>query len=378
MGLQQHPARVPTPDRAEVIFTPTFAALSLAAGTCGGTTHFQRTLAIANTLRGQPWFSGRPQDHLLLNGVASAMRNPLGELGELVSGRGGRAACLDSKLCGFFKAERMLPLPWPPLPALQTRAVRALVNEEACGRRSAGGGGGGAGASARGVTIFYRGTLGRSKESQDLRVRLLMLKQISGSQVSLVSPSEGGSEKLLPTAALYASKHQLSGSRLKRMDGATYASRMLGARFCLCPVGDVATPAGRLFDAIAAGCVPIIIGLVDRAALPLARQIDYGKFAAFVSRPAFMKDPAYAIEALYNRLEPQLPIMRRALADARHRLIWGVTDDGPMLSANGSSLSGGSAPNFGAVAPMLLREHKLATMGTPAGGGAPPAGLIRA
>ena len=132
-ALEKHPARVPTAERAEVLYYPTFAHLSESAGTCDGKSHYSRMVAAANALKAEHTFVMRPTDHLLVNGVESATRAPLGELGALVSGRGGFAACLDAKLCGFFKPERVLPLPWPSLHSSATTVDgRVLV----CGNAS--------------------------------------------------------------------------------------------------------------------------------------------------------------------------------------------------------------------------------------------------
>lgn len=357
--LQRHPARVWLPDTAQVFVTPTFAALSIAAGSCGGVSHYGRMVATTTALRGQTWFNTRPQDLLLLNGVASAQKSPLGELGMLVSSRGGRAACLDPKLCGFFKADRSLTLPWVASSAtLQHIAVRTQVDDEACGRRKQG-----PSSSSRSIPLYFRGALGASKESQDLRVRLLMLRQgIAGAQVTII-----GKEQLLPSVQSYLSKNSLKLNRLRRMEDQPYAQQLLKAKFCLCPVGDVTTPGQRLFDAVAAGCVPVLIG-VDKTVLPLARQLDYNKFSAQLSRTGFMKDPVYALEGLLHKLESQLPAMQRALADARTRLLYGARNpwgkDDPR--ANGSTTS------LGAFGSMLVREHRLAVLlgqGQGVGGG---------
>ena len=376
-ALQQHPSRVTSSAQAAVFIAPTLAHLSEAAGSCAGGSHFARMVSAANFLRGQPAFQQRPQDHLVVNGVESAMRNPLGELGALVSSRGGRTACLDARLCGGFKPDRMLPLPWPSSPFLQRPSVRELVDEEACGR-----GRGGPGfmlgysPGPRSVSLFFRGGLGASKEAQELRVRLPLLRQISGVQIGIV-----GSERLDPKPALFASKNKMGSiNRLRRMDEESYARMMLKSKFCLAPAGDVGTPGARLFDAIAAGCVPILIG-VDPSKLPLSRQLSYAKFTASITRSAFIKDPVYACESLMHRLEPALPAMLRALADARPRLLYGVGEQGPMPmritqpltsaapmgSANDSSVAvvaQAAPPRFGEVAGLLLREHQMAVAGT--------------
>lgn len=110
---------------------------------------------------------------------------------------------------------------------------------------------------------------------------------------------------------------------MSRLDQDKYARMLLRSTFCLAPVGDRGTPGARLFEAIGAGCVPLIVGLSDDAELPLAKQIAYSRFAGFLSRSAFAKDPVYALSALVHRLTPRLPAMRQALADARHRLAHG-------------------------------------------------------
>ena len=369
-SLRQHPARVTSPESAEVIFIVPFAALSTAAGVCNGKTHFDRMLEVASALRTQAWFVSRPRDCLVLNGIESTSKNPLGELGAAVSSKDGKAACLTPKHCGHFSSvDKMLPLPWPSLAALQTAAVRTRVDAEAC---ADGGGNGGATAIRRDIPLFFRGSLGSSREAQDLRVRLPLLRQIVGAQISFVYAENSGgsghggggaSEKLLlPAAAQFAAKNHLSVTgRLKRMDGAAYAQRMLSAKFCLAPAGDVGSSAGsRLFDAIAAGCIPILVG-VDRSMLPLSRQLDYAKFAGFVSRTAFMKDPVYACETLMHKLESKLPAMRRALADARQRLLYGYGVVISTASSFSSTTSGTSS--VGAVFPMLIKEHRMATVG---------------
>jgi hypothetical protein len=394
-ALASHPARVSTHEKAEFFVVMPFAALSTAAGTCNGRSHFDRMLSLAQTLKPQLAVGARPGESVLVfNGVESVSKNPLGELGKLLSIRGGRAACLSAKHCGSFSDPgRMLPLPWLSLPALQTRAVRTLVEGEACGQAAAGGSGargsgargGDRGGPRREVQLFFRGSLGSSREAQDLRIRLPQLRQISGAQISLVDPdlgsggatspagsvgavggetggSKGGGKAdrlLLPSAAQYAAKNRLSVSgRLKRMDGRAYAERMLGAKFCLAPAGDVgSSPGSRLYDALAAGCVPILVG-VERASLPLSRQIDYGKVAGFISRTSFMRDPVYACEGLMHRLEPLLPAMRRAMADARRRLLYGVTDDGGGGGGGGGE-GGGDGLGGSFLLPMLLRENYL-------------------
>lgn len=335
-ALLNHSSRVWSAAEASLLFVPSYAALSESASTCGSThtSHFARMVAATSLLKSAEAFRLRPHAHLVINGVESAMRSPLGELGSTLASRGGHAACLDVKLCGAFKGDRVLALPWPPLAALQTAAVRASTDDEACARRRV----------ERKIMLFFRGSLGSTADSQALRVRLLMLRQISGVVATLV-----GSEHWQTKASEYAAQMHLSTSRLRRMDAEQYAKLMLSSQFCACPVGDIATPGQRLYDAIAAGCVPIVIG-TNADALPFARQVDYSKFAGFISRSAFLKDPVYAFEGMIHKLTPALPAMRRALADARHHLLYGT------LPPNDDALTVDSEPSLGHVATLLLRE----------------------
>ena len=157
-------------------------------------------------------------------------------------------------------------------------------------------------------------------------------------------------------------------NKLKRMDEQTYARSMLKSKFCLCPAGDVGvSPGQRLYDAIAAGCVPILLG-VDAKQLPLAKQIDYKKFTASLSKQGFTKDPVYAIESIIHRLEPNHPNMLRALADARGRLLYGTSDDGyPIVQ---------SSRNFSEAAGMLLREFRMMDRNAPVEAAKPLKDLI--
>ena len=148
-------------------------------------------------------------------------------------------------------------------------------------------------------------------------------------------------------------------SRLKRMDGHTYSRLLLKSKFCLCPVGDFASPGQRFFDAIAAGCVPIVVG-ADSRAMPFVRQIDYSRFAGFISRLSFYKDPVYAVEAMLHKLQPNLHAMQRALLDARHLLIYGTLKSAALAYNGFGNLSSAERATHGGVATLVLRELALA------------------
>lgn len=142
-------------------------------------------------------------------------------------------------------------------------------------------------------------------------------------------------------------------------DSDSYVRGMLRARYCVVPMGDTPTPGRRLVDAVAAGCVPIIVG---EGVLPFGRILDYRSFAGMISRGAFLRDAVDATEGLLAKLEPRYPALLRALADARQRLLYGTGDFGPYHNKT----------RLGDVGELLLRELRAtltASVVAPAAGG---------
>ena len=132
--------------------------------------------------------------------------------------------------------------------------------------------------------------------------------------------------------ASYAAAHQVSLSRGKR-DVTAYTRGMLKARYCIVPVmGDGQSAGRRFFDALAAGCAPLLVGST-KPLIPFADRLDAGKFSQSISRAAFLKDPVIAVEQLIHRLEPTLPVIRRGMADARQHLGYGTSEFGPFANA---------------------------------------------
>ena len=67
-----------------------------------------------------------------------------------------------------------------------------------------------------------------------------------------------------------------------------YLQQMLRAKFCFAPRGDTAS-AKRLYESIAAGCIPIIIS--DKLRLPYHRQIDWRSFSLRYTEAEVASDP---------------------------------------------------------------------------------------
>ena len=67
--------------------------------------------------------------------------------------------------------------------------------------------------------------------------------------------------------------------------------------FCLVPAGDTPT-SRRLFDAILAGCLPVVISDEIDDHMPFAGTVPYGSFIFRVTEADWLRDPVGTLEAL--------------------------------------------------------------------------------
>lgn len=98
-----------------------------------------------------------------------------------------------------------------------------------------------------------------------------------------------------------------------------YIMDLKRSKYCLHLRGDTTT-SRRLFDSIAAGCVPFIIS--DDVHLPFIDQIDYSKFSVIVPERKFIRNAQNIIKMYSNNMELWQQ-KREALAQARRDLIYG-------------------------------------------------------
>ena len=87
------------------------------------------------------------------------------------------------------------------------------------------------------------------------------------------------------------------------------AAVMQRARFCLVPAGDTATTR-RMFDALAAGCMPVYLGDFDLIAdsLPFMHSLDWNTLVVYAGRmKCLVQDNASAAAALAEQLMAREP-----------------------------------------------------------------------
>ena len=105
------------------------------------------------------------------------------------------------------------------------------------------------------------------------------------------------------------------GYSSKFQTNAAYSS-MQDSVFCLVPRGD--TPSSRrLFDAVAAGCIPVIIG--DDYEPPFQHALNYSHFSVRVSVAKMLENPCEVIET-FRQMDSNL--VRSLQAGVKHAARW--------------------------------------------------------
>uniref|UniRef100_A0A7S2DQN9 Exostosin GT47 domain-containing protein n=1 Tax=Haptolina brevifila TaxID=156173 RepID=A0A7S2DQN9_9EUKA len=120
-----------------------------------------------------------------------------------------------------------------------------------------------------------------------------------------------------------------------------YSQGMLHSDFCVLPRGDEANPGRRLVDAVAAGCIPLIIA--DNIKLPLRNvlQPSYENFTLRIAEADFVRYPTASVNEVLKSAIPRLPSLRRGLMHARESMLlgMGVTPlNGTTSAAHGADL----------------------------------------
>ena len=306
--LRDHPRRVRDPTHAGLFFVPAFGALSAAAGPCAGQTHEQRMVAAAQALGSAPAFTKSARRHAVLASGMAGGRDVLGALGQLLANASGIALCVDRQNCapGFQKKAATAPLPLAPLASME---VRTRVTQQACSPRR------------RRYTLFFRGAHARGHnqrgDSQEIRSRLWALRALNRSSIKFVRSARGPT--LRPEVQRWLREHGWTKDIRLAYNTMTYVSGVLHSDFCIVIRGDSDSAARQLVDAVAGGCVPVVVG--DKVALPFSRSLRYGNFTVRVGESDFLRDPLSTVRAALDAAAPRLKQLRANVAAAREGLL---------------------------------------------------------
>ena len=263
-AMLQHPARTRSPDNATVFFVPAYVELSVSCaqdrdGLGNETRHLARMAAVADAIEGGPY--GRLLARHIITATGPDVRHLLltTRLGVLVADGGGILlnaetwgkpkhsgnAKVPGVTSGFPDAVGRIRMPYAPLPALTTLAARRRVDADAeLARR-------------RPITFFIQGALARS----DHRVRWTraLLRVPDVHMINGVEKYHMHYAKIQRRTALMEGLSPEDQARVegKPLSTESYVNGIFDATFCPILEGDTCT-SRRLFDAIAAGCIPVV------------------------------------------------------------------------------------------------------------------------
>ena len=315
-GLLKHSNRVTDPAEADVIFVPFYGGVSYELGQCNDLTHQQRVELLAHTIEkselwhgsGSPgWRFAVPITHWH---VAATLQPPLREL--LLASR----AVVITQDPYFFDGSRGLPniygdsdwrveawgcrafddryavtVPYPSLYSGGTHASIAGVELRTQPSTKH---------AEEGFPHLVRPTLVQFRGNTDL-ASCKLIAQRTGKYSSWALPSYCKLRRLLTDSAKdtcpYSDLDIEDVDKLvdegemsyggKFATNTTYAS-MRQSVFCLVPRGD--TPSSRrLFDAISAGCIPVIIS--DDFAPASQNALNYSRFSLRFSVEEMLANP---------------------------------------------------------------------------------------
>ena len=88
------------------------------------------------------------------------------------------------------------------------------------------------------------------------------------------------------------------------------ANAYMGSRFCFVPNGDTPT-SRRLYDALAAGCVPVSVGSSERLMdnLPFKRSIDWTRVLLFAGSLECIEKDGWQTAQWLNRLQEKTQVL---------------------------------------------------------------------
>ena len=156
--------------------------------------------------------------------------------------------------------------------------------------------------------------------------------------------------------AVFLSSDHMSAQEMKGHDDVTYAEGMLQSTFCWVPRGDNPT-SRRLFDAVAAGCIPVVVSDDVARYLPFRWAIEWRAMILQVPEAVFNRDPKGVAAAVLSLPAKVVSALQTRLDAARTAIVWNDREepDGPC----GEGLSRRDRARVCSRAPQLYLDEML-------------------
>lgn len=313
-ALLDHPRRTMDPTEATTFLVPFYGFLSSNLSgregyhSCNGLGHWNRTHRLAEWLKVNPQFMSQPERHVVPISYWAVARKEYpkwddelfsvltGELYEMLQKV--RLLVYEPRF-GSFRMEQEYTWWNGPLTTIPYVASMSLINA----MDAANEGEFEAGVTSRPTMLYFRGNTA-----------------LDSSNASFISE---GQKVRRTTFEVFG---QVTGARIEdssvNFSTTAYLAGMTSSTFCLVPKGDTPT-SRRLFDAIVAGCIPIIVS--DEIFLPFDGFLDWGKFAIKVQEKDVLEAAGSRTIADYIERIPKETIqeMQVYLRSVRDDFIYG-------------------------------------------------------
>ena len=333
--LWEHPARVHEPEAARLFVVPALPYVSYIAGTCEGSTHEERMARLAAAVASSPWFRRRSgRDHLLVsNTFRFAAFRPLKRL--LANATVGwfeqpsaapAASVLHSYARRTWRCTVVVPYLENPYCTAGEIAGNA-AGAAATTATAAAGGGAGAGAGA-GLAATAVALTSASPSASRSSVRLGEITSRSGvffqGSWSAAQWVRGRFAELQGLEGVHVSDVPRGG---QPASSGVDASKLGTARayqqhaWCLVPKGDTSS-SGRLFSALACGCVPLLISAKLPPHLPYRRIARYEQWLPALHEEAFKEAPRQVLTTALVGLTPRWAELHDRMESARTDLLY--------------------------------------------------------
>lgn len=298
-SLMDHPNRTYDPAEADLFFIPMFPVMSFRVGKCMGMTHTSRMDMVATVLRDDPYFKRNGgSDHLIVCGWYKC-RRVLRALNEVLHLNETALLSIHERLqpwSGWHCPEKLIIHPYVANAAITQNPVDKPFLD-------------------RTTSFFFVGCVRRMLERQNCRI----IRYLRQSYI-----------------------HVHNDCTKFKVDAQQYSEIVGNSKFCLVPRGDTYT-SRRLYDAVAAGCIPVLQDGGIRDTLPFSWKLNYTEFAIFAPNNVF-RDPMLLLQFcvdLLMRDQTEFQLMQDRLFQARNELIWGGGNpfgDDPHLGSVGNNV----------------------------------------